>query len=232
MRPTPPPPTDRTQPIAGELAGLQSARPLRAPKWWERAVIYQVLPISFQDSNGDGKGDLAGLLNRIEYLRWLGVDAVWLTPFYSSPFLDLGYDIADFCNVDPTFGTLADVDRLLAELHAHGIKLIIDFVPNHTSNKHPWFSESRTSRTNPKRDWHIWADPEADGGPPNNWMSRFGGSAWHWEEMRGQYYYHSFLLEQGTGTLLLSTYHDREESVVEGPMLLRPDESVIIKLRC
>ena len=159
-------------------------------------MFYQVLPISFADSNGDGKGDLPGFLGRIDHLRWLGVDAVWMTPFYPSPFRDLGYDISDFCNVDPVFGTLADFDRALDALHAHGIKLIIDFVPNHTSNEHAWFAESRSSRSNPKHDWYIWADAEADGGPPNNWMSRFGGSAWQWDDTRGQYYYHSFLLEQ------------------------------------
>jgi alpha-glucosidase len=195
MRPIPPPPADRTQAIA-EPPDLPAGPAGRAARWWERAVFYQVLPISFQDSNGDGKGDLPGFLSRIDYLRWLGVDAVWMTPFYPSPFLDLGYDIADFCNVDPMFGTLADFDRVVAELHAHGIKLIIDFVPNHTSNKHPWFVQSRASRENAKHDWYLWADANDDGGPPNNWMSRFGGSAWQWDETREQYYYHSFLLEQ------------------------------------
>lgn len=159
-------------------------------------MFYQVLPISFADSNGDGKGDLSGLRGRIDHLRWLGVDAVWMTPFYPSPFLDLGYDISDFCNVDPVFGTLEDFDRVVDALHAHDIKLIIDFVPNHTSNKHAWFAVSRSSRSNPRHDWYIWVDAEPDGGPPNNWTSRFGGSAWQWDEAREQYYYHSFLLEQ------------------------------------
>jgi alpha-glucosidase len=159
-------------------------------------VFYQIAPISFQDSNGDGKGDLPGLLGRLDYLKWLGVDAVWITPFYPSPFRDLGYDIADFCEVDPVFGSLADLDRLLVELHACDIKLIIDFVPNHTSDQHPWFEESRASRTNAKQDWYLWADACEGGGPPNNWLSRFGHSAWQWDDARQQYYYHSFLLEQ------------------------------------
>jgi alpha-glucosidase len=135
-------------------------------------------------------------LKRVDYLKWLGVSAVWITPFYHSPLRDLGYDVADFCNVDPVFGSLEDFDRLLDELHARGIHLIIDFVPNHTSDQHPWFTESRSSRTNGKQDWYLWADPSEGGGPPNNWLSRFGHSAWQWEEKRQQYYYHSFLLEQ------------------------------------
>src|SRR5215203_999760 len=130
------------------------------------------------------------------YLEWLGVDAVWLTPIYRSPMLDFGYDIADFCSVDPLFGSLDDFDRLIDLLHARGIRLILDFVPNHTSVEHAWFKESRSSRLNPKRNWYVWADPEPNGGPPNNWLSRFGGSAWQWDEGTGQYYYHSFLLEQ------------------------------------
>jgi alpha-glucosidase len=165
-------------------------------KWWQRAIIYEVAPISFQDTNGDGKGDLPGLIERIDYLEWLGVDAVWLTPIYPSPMLDLGYDIADFCGVDPLFGTLDDFDRLVEALHARGMRLILDFVPNHTSDQHPWFAESCSSRANPKRDWYVWADAGPDGGPPNNWLSRFGGSAWQWHEKSGQYYYHAFLLEQ------------------------------------
>jgi alpha-glucosidase len=166
------------------------------PKWWQRAVVYEVAPISFQDSNGDGKGDLPGLIDRLDYLEWLGVDALWLTPIYRSPMLDLGYDIADFCDVDPLFGTLADFDRLVEQLHARGIRLILDFVPNHSSDQHPWFIESRSSRSSAKRDWYVWADPGPDGGPPNNWLSRFGGSAWEWDEKTEQYYYHAFLVEQ------------------------------------
>jgi alpha-glucosidase len=165
-------------------------------EWWRRAVIYEIAPVSFQDSNGDGRGDLRGLIDRVPYLEWLGIEAVWLTPIYPSPMLDLGYDIVEFCDVDPSFGTLDDVDRLLAVLHARGIRLILDFVPNHTSDKHPWFVESRGTRASAKRDWYLWADPAPNGGPPTNWLSRFGGSAWQWDEATGQYYHHTFLLEQ------------------------------------
>jgi alpha-glucosidase len=164
--------------------------------WWQEAVIYEIALISFQDSNGDGKGDLPGLLNRIEYLEWLGVNAVWLTPIQKTPFRDFGYDIADFCSIDPIFGTMEDFDRLLEALHSRGIRLILDFVPNHTSDEHSWFVESRASRDNAKADWYIWEEPAENGGPPNNWLSRFGGSAWQWDEVRRQYYYHSFLAEQ------------------------------------
>jgi alpha-glucosidase len=165
-------------------------------EWWKGAVIYEIAPISFQDSDGDGKGDLRGLESRIDYLTWLGIDAVWLTPFYPSPMLDFGYDIADYCAVDPIFGSLEDFDRIVERFHGENIKVIIDFVPNHTSDKHPWFAESRSSRTSAKRDWYVWADASPNGGPPNNWQSRFGGSAWQWDENTDQYYYHSFLLEQ------------------------------------
>ncbi|WP_369722244.1 alpha-amylase family glycosyl hydrolase [Bradyrhizobium sp. LLZ17] len=165
-------------------------------EWWKSAVIYELAPISFQDSNGDGRGDLPGLFSRIEYLAWLGVDALWLTPIYNSPFRDFGYDISDFRSVDRTFGSLDDMDRLIARLHELNIKLILDLVPNHTSCDHEWFVESRASRDNPKADWYIWTEPAETGGPPNNWLSRFGGSAWQWCDARGQYYYHSFLVEQ------------------------------------
>src|SRR4051812_9377616 len=164
--------------------------------WWQRAVIYEVAPISFLDTDGDGKGNLQGIIKRLDYFTWLGVDAVWLTPFYRSPMLDLGYDISDFCSVDPVYGTLADLDQLIEQLHARKIRLILDIVPNHTSDQHPWFKDSRTSRTSQKRHWYVWADPGPDGGPPNNWLSRFGGSAWQWDEATSQYYYHSFLTEQ------------------------------------
>lgn len=166
------------------------------PDWWKTAVFYEIAAVSFQDSNGDGKGDLKGLISRIPYLKWLGIDAVWLTPIYPSPFRDMGYDICNYCAVDPMYGSLADFDELLAQLHGEGLRLILDFVPNHTSIEHPWFKESRKDRTNPKRDWYVWADPGRDGGPPNNWRARFGGSAWEWDEARGQYYYHAFLKEQ------------------------------------
>jgi alpha-glucosidase len=165
-------------------------------KWWQRAVVYEITPISFQDSDGDGKGDLKGLIARLDHLSWLGVEAVWLTPVYPSPMLDLGYDVSDFCGIDPVYGTLADFDRLVEALHARNIRLILDFVPNHTSDRHAWFKESRSSRGSARRDWYIWADPGPDGGPPNNWVSRFGGSAWEWDDETGQYYYHCFLKEQ------------------------------------
>ena len=168
----------------------------RKSEWWRSAVIYEIAPLSFQDTNGDGKGDLPGIENRLDYLTWLGIDAVWLTPFFPSPMLDFGYDIADYCAVDPIFGTLEDFERLLEALHSRGIKLVLDFVPNHTSEKHAWFADSRSSRTSAKRDWYVWADPSPNGGPPNNWLSRFGGSAWQWDDKTAQYYYHSFLIEQ------------------------------------
>lgn len=167
-----------------------------ADEWWKSATIYEIALISFQDTDGDGKGDLAGLLSRIDYLKWLGVDAVWLTPIYRSPFRDLGYDISDYCAIDPAFGSLEDFDRLVAKLHEIGLKLILDLVPNHTSSDHAWFDESSRSRDNAKADWYIWAEPAENGGPPNNWLSRFGGSAWEWCEARKQYYYHSFLVQQ------------------------------------
>jgi alpha-glucosidase len=164
--------------------------------WWRCGVTYQIYPLSFQDTNGDGRGDLPGVLSRLDHLSWLGVSAVWLSPVYCSPMEDFGYDITDFTNVDPLFGTLADLDRLTERLHARGIRLILDFVPNHTSDRHPWFQDSRSSRNSPKRDWFIWRNPGPDGGPPNNWLSRFGGSAWEWDEATKQYYYHAFLKSQ------------------------------------
>jgi alpha-glucosidase len=164
--------------------------------WWQSGIIYQIYPRSFQDSNGDGIGDLRGIEQRLDYLATLGIDAIWISPFYPSPMADFGYDVADYLDVDPRFGTLADFDRLLTKAHARGLKVILDFVPNHTSNQHPWFVESRTSRESPKRDWYIWRDPAPSGGPPNNWISDFGGAAWEWDEPSGQYYYHAFLKEQ------------------------------------
>jgi alpha-glucosidase len=165
-------------------------------EWWQKGVIYQIYPRSFQDSNGDGVGDLRGILSRLDYLEWLGVDAVWLSPIYPSPMADFGYDISDYCNVDPLFGTLADFDELTAELHRREMKIVLDFVPNHTSCEHPWFRQSRSSRNDPKRHWYIWRDGSAGGGPPNNWLSQFGGGAWEYDERTGQYYYHAFLKEQ------------------------------------
>jgi alpha-glucosidase len=167
-----------------------------ARAWWERGVIYQVYPRSFQDSDGDGIGDLRGIERRLDHLVELGVDAIWISPFYPSPMVDYGYDVSDYCDVDSRFGTLADFDSLLAAAHLRDCKVILDFVPNHTSDRHPWFVESRASRNSPRRDWYIWRDPAPGGGPPNNWISDFGGSAWEWDEASGQYYYHAFLKEQ------------------------------------
>jgi alpha-glucosidase len=164
--------------------------------WWQHGVIYQVYPRSFQDANGDGVGDLRGILSRVDYFEWLGVDAVWLSPIYPSPMADFGYDISDYTGVDPLFGTLEDFDRLVAELHRRNIRVVLDFVPNHTSDEHPWFQESRASRINAKRDWYIWRDPAPGGGPPNNWLSNFGGSAWEFDRLTEQYFYHAFLNKQ------------------------------------
>jgi alpha-glucosidase len=168
----------------------------RQHEWWQKGIIYQIYPRSFQDSNGDGVGDLAGILSRLDYLEWLGVDAVWLSPIYPSPMADFGYDISDYTNIDPVFGTLADFNRLASDIHRRGMRLVLDFVPNHTSDQHSWFRESRSSRSNPKRDWYIWRDPSPGGGPPNNWLSNFGGDAWELDQKTGQYYYHAFLKEQ------------------------------------
>ncbi|MET4200712.1 alpha-glucosidase [Bradyrhizobium sp. LA8.1] len=164
--------------------------------WWRDGIFYQIYPRSFQDSDGDGVGDLAGILRQLPYVKSLGVDAIWLSPIFPSPMADFGYDISDYTGIDPLFGTMADFDALLAAAHDNGLKLILDLVPNHTSSQHPWFVESRSSRDNPKRDWYVWRDPAADGGVPNNWLSEFGGSAWQFDETTGQYYYHAFLAEQ------------------------------------
>lgn len=166
------------------------------PAWWQSGTIYQVYPRSFQDSNGDGIGDLDGVRRRLDYLVALGIDAIWISPFYPSPMADFGYDVCDYCGVDPIFGTLDDFDRLVAEVHASGLRIILDFVPNHTSDQHPWFIESRAGRESAKRDWYIWRDPAPDGEPPNNWTSNFGGSAWEFDAASGQYYYHAFLKSQ------------------------------------
>jgi alpha-glucosidase len=170
------------------------------PAWWQSAVIYQIYPRSFQDSNGDGIGDLKGIESRLDALVALGVDAIWISPIFPSPMADFGYDVADYCGIDPRFGTMADFDSLLAAAHARGLKLLLDLVPNHTSDAHPWFVESRSSRDNPKRDWYLWRDPATGANgerlPPNNWISDFGGSAWEYDEATGQYYYHAFLKQQ------------------------------------
>jgi alpha-glucosidase len=175
---------------------LEPANAMDHARWWQTGVIYQIYPRSFQDSNGDGIGDLRGIMQRLPYLVELGIDAIWLSPIFPSPMADFGYDISDYTDVDPLFGRLADFDGLLAAAHAQGLKVILDLVPNHTSDRHPWFLESRASRRSRKRDWYIWRDPGAHGGPPNNWLSEAGGSAWEYDAATGQYYYHAFLAAQ------------------------------------
>ena len=170
--------------------------PLRTKDWWRGAVIYQIYPRSFQDSNGDGIGDLKGIIQRLDHVAGLGVDAVWISPFFTSPMLDFGYDVSDYRNVDPMFGTIADFKTLVARSHEQGVKVIIDLVLSHTSDQHPWFRESRQSRDNPYADWYVWADPKPDGTAPNNWLSLFGGCGWEWEARRKQYYFHNFLKQQ------------------------------------
>jgi alpha-glucosidase len=164
--------------------------------WWAKGVFYQIYPRSFQDSDGDGVGDIAGIIDRLPYLGALGIDAIWLSPIFPSPMADFGYDISDYVGVDPLFGTMDDFDALVAAAHAAGLRVILDLVPNHTSDQHPWFVESRSSRSNPKRDWYLWRDPRPDGSAPTNWMSEFGGSAWQYDPGTRQYYYHAFLVQQ------------------------------------
>lgn len=175
---------------------MQTGAAMKKNNWWRGAVIYQIYPRSFLDTNGDGVGDLPGIVEKLDYIAGLGVDAIWISPFFKSPMADFGYDIADYRDVDPLFGTLADFDALLAKAHALGIKVMIDQVLSHCSVEHAWFKESRESRDNPKADWYVWADPKEDGTPPNNWMSLFGGVAWRWEPRREQYYLHNFLASQ------------------------------------
>ena len=165
-------------------------------EWWRGAVFYQIYPRSFKDSNNDGVGDLKGITEKLDYVASLGVDAIWLSPFFKSPMRDFGYDVSDYCDVDPLFGTLADFDEMLSKAHKLGLKIIIDLVLSHTSIDHPWFVESRKNKTNPKSDWYVWADSKPDGTPPNNWLSVFGGGAWTFDMRRGQYYYHQFLANQ------------------------------------
>jgi alpha-glucosidase len=172
-------------------SALQTDRP-----WWRGATIYQVYPRSFADSNGDGIGDLPGITGKLDYIASLGVDAVWLSPFFTSPMKDFGYDVADYCGVDPIFGTLDDFDALVSRAHGLGLKVLIDQVYSHTSDQHAWFAESRAARDNAKADWYVWGDPKPDGSPPNNWQSVFGGPAWTWDARRGQYYMHNFLSSQ------------------------------------
>ena len=164
--------------------------------WWQHAVFYEIYPRSFMDSNGDGIGDLNGIASKLDYLHALGVDAIWITPCFPSPQVDFGYDVSDYENIDPKYGTLADFDRLEKLGAEHGVKIILDFVVNHTSDQHPWFIESRSSRNNPKRDWYIWRDGKGPNQPPNNWISIFGGSAWQWDTKTNQYYYHFFYPQQ------------------------------------
>ena len=175
---------------------LVSEKRFQQVAWWQSGVVYQIYPRSFQDSNDDGIGDLAGIIGRLDTIAALGVDAIWLSPIFSSPMADFGYDVADYRAIDPMFGTMDDFDALLIAVHARGMKLILDFVPNHSSDEHQWFRESRLSRDNPKRDWYIWRDASPGGRPPNNWISDFGGSAWTWDSVTGQYYLHAFLKEQ------------------------------------
>lgn len=182
------------------LAAVSSSGLLRAAAsdeiWWKHAVIYEIYPRSFQDSNGDGVGDLNGITQRLDYLKDLGIDAIWIAPMYPSPQVDFGYDISDYQAIDPQYGTMADFDRLLAEANKRGIRIVLDAVMNHTSDKHAWFIESASSRTNPKADWYIWRDGKGPGQPPNNWLSTFGHSAWQFVPARNQYYYHYFYIQQ------------------------------------
>jgi len=179
------------------ISGTAQAKPAKAARpWWAHAVIYEIYPRSFQDTDGDGIGDLKGVTRRLDYLKALGVDAIWLTPFFPSPNKDFGYDVADYTNVSPEYGTMADWDVLAREAKKRGIRILVDFVLNHSSDQHPWFKESRSSRSNPKRDWYVWHDPAPDGGPPTNWPSIFGGSTWEYDAATRQYYYHVFYKEQ------------------------------------
>ena len=164
--------------------------------WWRGAVIYQIYPRSYQDSDGDGIGDLGGIVQRLPYIASLGVDAIWISPFFTSPMKDFGYDVSDYCDVDPMFGILADFDAVISTAHTLGLKVMIDLVLSHTSDAHPWFKESRKNRENDKANWYVWSDPQEDGTPPNNWLSIFGGSAWQWDAGREQYFLHNFLTSQ------------------------------------
>src|SRR5436190_2105314 len=166
------------------------------PQWWKTVVIYQIYPRSFADANGDGVGDLAGILQRLPYLVELGIGAIWISPIFPSPMADFGYDVSDYCDISPLFGAMDSFDELVTAAHARGLKIILDFVPNHTSSQHPWFAESRADRSSEKRDWYIWRDGKPNGEPPNNWLSQFGGPAWTHDDRTGQYYLHSFLPQQ------------------------------------
>lgn len=189
-------PAAEAKPAGASGTALPARGAAKQQPWWERAVIYEIYPRSFQDTNGDGIGDLKGITQRLDYLRGLGIDAIWVTPFFPSPNVDFGYDVADYTNVAPEYGTMADWDELAREAKKRGIRVMVDFVLNHSSDQHPWFRESRSSRTNPKRDWYVWKDPAPDGGPPTNWQSIFGGSTWELDPATGQYYYHVFYKQQ------------------------------------
>jgi alpha-glucosidase len=169
---------------------------VKTSAWWQIGTVYQIYPLSFMDSNGDGIGDLPGITSRLGYCRWLGVNAVWLSPIYPSPMIDFGYDVTDYTGIHPLFGTLGDFDEMMEEAQRLGLKMLLDFVPNHTSDQHPWFIQSRAQRNSPYRDWYIWRDPAPGGGPPNNWLSVFGGAAWEWDPITEQYFLHSYLKEQ------------------------------------
>jgi alpha-glucosidase len=182
--------------MSAERSMTVASQAATASPWWKGAVIYQVYPRSFADSNGDGIGDLKGVTAHLDHIASLGCDGVWISPFFTSPMKDFGYDVADYCGIDPIFGTFADFDELVERAHALGLKVMIDQVYSHTSDQHPWFIESRSSATGPKADWFVWADPKADGSPPNNWQSVFGGPSWTWDARREQYYHHNFLKEQ------------------------------------
>ncbi len=182
--------------LASPFVHAQKSADAAGHQWWQNAVFYEIYPRSFMDSNGDGYGDLNGIASKLEYLHALGVDAIWIAPCFPSPQVDFGYDVSDYENIDKTYGTLADFDRLEKLGREHGIKIILDFVVNHTSDQHPWFIESRSSRDNPKRDWYIWRDGKGPNQPPNNWESTFGGSAWQWDSKTSQYYYHFFYPQQ------------------------------------
>ncbi len=184
------------QQVPLQVSKAEQTLPKTQDPWWKHAVIYEIYPRSFQDSNGDGVGDINGIASRLDYLRDLGIDAIWISPMYPSPLVDFGYDVSDYTAIDPLYGTLADFDRLVSEAKKRNIRLIMDFVPNHTSDQHPWFKESRSSRTNPKRDWYVWRDGKRAGQPPNNWQSWFGHSAWKFDPATNQYYYHHFYTEQ------------------------------------
>ena len=226
--------------MAGKTTGLPRSGD-HDSGWWHGAVGYCLYIRSFADSDGDGIGDLGGAIAHLDHLEALGVDLVWITPFFASPMADFGYDVSDYCAIDPMYGDMDDLDRLVTDAHARGIRVILDLVPNHTSIKHPWFTQSRTSLTSDFRDHYIWADPGADGGPPNNWVSYFGGPAWTFDDKTGQYYLHLFLPDQPDlnwrnsrvqdefDQILLFDTHNTVDSPTTG-FTLAPAQAVILSL--